>query len=146
MNAPDRREMLAPGDKTLSIRRQCALLGVARSSVYQSGKRGPMTMTFPCGASTSRSRRDAARVGGMERQTLRDWAHRFNDQGQTGSRQLVERSPPRLSAEQRADVAELVETASDRAVRGVVRWRRVDLHRIIAEHFGVVCDERTGRR
>ena len=35
MSAPDRRQMLDRNDKTLSIRRQCALLGVARSSVYR---------------------------------------------------------------------------------------------------------------
>lgn len=35
MSAPDRREMLDRCDERLSIRRQCALLGVARSSVYR---------------------------------------------------------------------------------------------------------------
>src|SRR3954465_6118126 len=34
------------------------------------------------------SRADAARIGGMDRQTLRDWGHRFNERGQ-----LVERPP-----------------------------------------------------
>lgn len=38
MSAPDRRDMLARDDKTLSIRRQCALLGVARSGVYRAKK------------------------------------------------------------------------------------------------------------
>jgi len=38
MSAPDRRDMLDRADKTLSIRRQCALLGVARSSVYRPSK------------------------------------------------------------------------------------------------------------
>ena len=28
------------------------------------------------------SRAAAARVGGVDRQTLRDWAHRFNEEGQ----------------------------------------------------------------
>ncbi len=35
MSTPDRREMLDRGDKTLSIRRQCALIGVSRSGVYR---------------------------------------------------------------------------------------------------------------
>jgi putative transposase len=35
MSAPDRRGMLDRSDKTLSIRRQCALTGVARSSRLQ---------------------------------------------------------------------------------------------------------------
>jgi putative transposase len=35
MSAPDRRGMLDRADASLSIRRQCALVGVARSSVYR---------------------------------------------------------------------------------------------------------------
>jgi putative transposase len=35
MSAPDRRDMLNRADKVLSMRRQCALLGVARSGVYR---------------------------------------------------------------------------------------------------------------
>ena len=35
MSAPDRRAMLDRADKALSIRRQCVLLGVARSGVYR---------------------------------------------------------------------------------------------------------------
>jgi len=38
MSAPDRRDMLDRADKTLSIRRQCELLGVARSGVYRPRK------------------------------------------------------------------------------------------------------------
>jgi putative transposase len=36
MSAPDRKEMLDRAAQTLSIRRQCALIGVARSGVYRS--------------------------------------------------------------------------------------------------------------
>jgi putative transposase len=35
MSAPDRRAMLDRSERVLSLRRQCALLGVARSSVYR---------------------------------------------------------------------------------------------------------------
>jgi putative transposase len=38
MSAPDRKDMLDCDDKNLSIRRQCALLGVARSGVYRAKK------------------------------------------------------------------------------------------------------------
>ena len=38
MSAPDRRAMLDCADETLSVRRQCALLGVARSGVYRAAK------------------------------------------------------------------------------------------------------------
>ena len=47
---------------------------------------------------------------------------------------------PQSSAEQRAAIAQLVETGPDRAVHGVVRWRRIDLQRVIAERFGAITN------
>jgi transposase len=90
------------------------------------------------------SRTDAARIGGMDRQTLRDWVHRFNERGPDGLKDSWSKgNPPRLSAAQQAELARLVETGPDRAVHGVVRWRRVDLQAVIAERFGVAYHERT---
>lgn len=89
------------------------------------------------------SRADAARIGGMDRQTLRDWVHRFNALGPDGLRDAWYGGPePRLSAAQKAELAEIVETGPDPAVDGVVRWRRIDLQRVIKERFGVDYDER----
>ncbi len=86
----------------------------------------------------------AARIGGMDRQTLRDWVHRFNEHGPEGLLDGWSKGPsPRLSAEQRAEIAQLVETGPDRVVHGVVRWRRIDLQRVILERFGVAYHERT---
>ena len=86
----------------------------------------------------------AARIGGMDRQTLRDWVHRFNEHGPEGLLDGWSKGPaPRLSAEQRAEIAQLVETGPDRAVHGVVRWRRMDLQRVILDRFGVAYHERT---
>src|SRR5436190_970709 len=68
------------------------------------------------------SRADAARIGGMDRQTLRDWVHRFNERGPEGLKDSWSKGhPPRLSAEQLAQLAEVVETGPERAVHGVVR-------------------------
>jgi transposase len=90
------------------------------------------------------SRADAARIGGMDRQTLRDWVHRFNAHGPAGLKDNRRRgNPRRLSAAQQAELAEIVETGPDRAVDGVVRWRRADLQRVIEERFGVAYHERT---
>jgi transposase len=90
------------------------------------------------------NRTDAARIGGMDRQTLRDWVHRFNERGPDGLKDTWSKgNPPRLSSDQQAELARLVETGPDRAVHGVVRWRRVDLQRLIAERFGVAYHERT---
>ena len=90
------------------------------------------------------SRAEAARIGGMDRQTLRDWVHRFNERGPDGLKDTRSKGhPPRLSPEQQADLTHLVETGPDRAVHGVVRWRRIDLQHLIAERFGVTYHERT---
>src|SRR5215203_2190209 len=90
------------------------------------------------------NRTEAARIGGMDRQTLRDWVHRFNDHGPEGLLDSWSKGPaPRLSADQRAEIAQLVETGPDRAVHGVVRWRRIDLQRVIVERFGISYHERT---
>ena len=90
------------------------------------------------------NRTEAARIGGMDRQTLRDWVHRFNEHGPDGLRDTWSKgNPPRLSPAQQAELAQIVEIGPDRAVHGVVRWRRVDLQRLIAERFGVTYHERT---
>jgi transposase len=80
----------------------------------------------------------AARIGGMDRQTLRDWVHRFNALGPEGLIDNWTDGPkPRLSAEQLAQLAQIVGVGPDRERDGVVRWRRIDLKRVIAEKFGV---------
>lgn len=90
------------------------------------------------------SREEAAKTGGMDRQTLRDWVHRFNERGPEGLKDSWSKGhPPRLSAEQLAQLAQVVETGPERAVHGIVRWRRVDLQQIVAERFGVAYHERT---
>ncbi len=91
------------------------------------------------------SRTEAAQAAGMDRQTLRDWVHRYNEQGLDG---LTDRhgefGPKRLlSPEQEAEVAEWVRRGPDLAEHGVVRWRRVDLARAIEARFGVVLAERS---
>ena len=92
------------------------------------------------------SRADAARVGGMDRQTLRDWAHRFNAEGPEGLKDRPHSGRPRqLSEAQMRELAEIVETGPDPALDGVVRWRRVDLQRVIEERFGVTYSERAMR-
>jgi transposase len=89
-------------------------------------------------------RERAARIGGMDRQTLRDWVHRFNAEGPDGLKDIRSKgNPPRLTLEQLTAFAAIVETGPDRAKDGVVRWRRVDLKRVIEERFGVVYHERT---
>ena len=90
------------------------------------------------------SREDAAESCGMDRQTLRDWVHRYNDEGIAG---LVNRRAPgpapRLSNAQEAMVARWVEEGPDLERDGVVRWRCRDLQERISSEFRVSLHERT---
>jgi len=81
----------------------------------------------------------------MDRQTLRDWAHRYNADGLTGLADLPRRNgpKPRLSPEQEATVTAWVEQGPDLERDGVVRWRCVDLQDRIEREFGVSLHERT---
>ena len=89
------------------------------------------------------NRAEAAQIDGMDRQTLRDWVHRFNTEGPEG---LLDHKAaggvPRLSPEQKAELSQLVETGPDFGVDGVVRWQRVDLQCVIKQRFGVEYHER----
>jgi transposase len=89
-------------------------------------------------------RGSAAKIGGMDRQTLRDWVHRFNASGPQGLiDNWTEGAKPRLSEEQLTQFAQIVEAGPDREKDGVVvRWRRLDLKHVIAEKFGVAFHER----
>ena len=88
------------------------------------------------------SRLDAARRTGMDRQTLRDWAHRFNERGPQGLINAKAPGPaPKLSPEQKQELKRIVEAGPDPAIDGVVRWRCVDLRRVIKQRFDVDLDE-----
>lgn len=90
------------------------------------------------------SRTDAARAAGMDRQTLRDWVHRYNERGLAG---LANRpnpgAPPRKlnAGQERAVVAWVRQGPTEQ--HKVVRWRLVDLRDEIERHFGVQLHERT---
>lgn len=91
-----------------------------------------------------RSRTDAALSCGMDRQTLRDWVHRFNERGLAGLSDRKAPGPtPRLTPEQDAALAALVRKGPDPAEHGVVRWRRADLSKVIKARFGVHLAERS---
>ena len=90
------------------------------------------------------SRGDAAQMCGMDRQTLRDWVHRFNAEGIAGlSNRPAPGAEPRLSADQEAEVAEWMESGPDLERDGVVRWRCRDLQERIEREFQVSFHERT---
>jgi transposase len=90
-------------------------------------------------------REAAAQACAMDRQTLCDWAHRYNESGLAGLFDRPRRNgpPPRLSPEQQTKVAEWVEQGPGLERDGVIRWRCVDLQQRIAREFAVQLHERT---
>ncbi len=73
------------------------------------------------------SREDAVKIGGMDRQTLRDWVIRFNEQGPDGLIDIPSPGvPPKLGKKHRAFLVRLVEEGPIPAVHGVVRWRGLE--------------------
>ena len=90
------------------------------------------------------TRTDAARIGVVGLQTVRDWVLAFNADGPAG---LIDRKapghPPKLSQAQRQALAEIVESGPDPDRHGVVRWRRKDLAAWLYQRFRVSLDETT---
>ena len=84
------------------------------------------------------AREEAAKIGGMDRQTLRDWVIRFNDQGPDGliNKCVPGRAAASSSKKHKAFLARLVEEGPIPAVDGVVRWRACDLIMRLHEEFG----------
>ena len=92
-------------------------------------------------------RMDAARIGGVGLQIVRDWVLRFNAQGPSG---LVDRKAcgplPKLNDKQREALAAIIESGPIPAIHGVVRWRLKDLALWIYDEFRISLDESTVSR
>jgi transposase len=93
------------------------------------------------------SRTEAAKIGGVTLQIVRDWVLKFNAQGPSGL--IAGKAPgqtPRLMTEHRAALARMVEDGPIPAVHGVVRWRLVDLCQWVFEEYHVVVSTQTMSR
>jgi putative transposase len=90
------------------------------------------------------SRTEAAKIGGVTLQIVRDWVVKFNAHGPGG---LIDRKapgqPPLLNEAHRAALAAIIESGPIPAVHGVVRWRIVDLCQWIFEEFRVIVAKQT---
>jgi transposase len=95
-----------------------------------------------------RSRAEAAQSCGMDRQTLRDWVHRYNEHGIAGLSDQPHAGgcSPKLLPQEKQEVARWVRQGPDPKEDGVVRWRLSDLKRRILDRFFVVLDERSVSR
>src|SRR5881628_2295211 len=90
------------------------------------------------------TRSEAARIGGVTLQIVRDWVLKFNAQGPQG---LVNRKPPgqpsKLTDAHRAALQAIVEQGPIPAVHGVVRWRLIDLIQWLFEEFRISISKQT---
>lgn len=100
---------------------------LALAAIYDGGTRG-----------------DAARIGGVGLQIVRDWVVRFNAEGADG---LIDRkapgAAPKLNGEQRRALIKMVEAGPIPASHGVVRWRLCDLAQWVWDEFGIAISRQT---
>ena len=91
-----------------------------------------------------KSRAEAAKIGGMDRQTLRDWVHRYNNEGVLGlTSRLSTGRPAALNEAQMAELRALVLAGPDPERNKVIRWRCADLREEIAARWSVTLHVRT---
>ena len=143
------RSVIRPGERRLAhgISRCTArgpftaALAPARPGHCKDGKRSRRLLS-PAAVPDGMSRTDAARVGGMDRQTPRVRVHRFNDHGRDGLKNIhAGGREARLSPDRKERLAQIIGTGPDPAAGGAVRRRRVDMKRVIKERFGVAFHE-----
>src|ERR1700679_901859 len=89
-------------------------------------------------------RTEAARCNGMDRQTLRDWVHRYNGGGVDAlkSRESPGRTPS-LTEAQMAELYQVVVDGPDLAADKVVRWRIAELKDVVKRQFSVEVHQST---
>ncbi|MDP2693890.1 MAG: IS630 family transposase [Gallionella sp.] len=90
------------------------------------------------------TRTEAARIGGVTLQIIRDWVMRFNARGAAG---LLDGKSPgqpsRLNDVQRQAIVRMIESGPIPAIHGVVRWRLIDLSQWIYEEFRITVAKQT---
>ena len=90
------------------------------------------------------TRSEAAKIGGVGLQIIRDWVLRFNARGPDGLLDgKAPGQPPKLNDAQRQAVARMIESGPIPAVHGVVRWRLIDLAQWIFEEFRITIAKQT---
>jgi transposase len=90
------------------------------------------------------TRTEAAKLGGVTLQIVRDWVIKFNAAGPEG---LIDRKAPgqpsRLTDAHRTALAAVIERGPDPAIHGVVRWRIIDLCQWLWDEFRVSIAKQT---
>jgi transposase len=89
-------------------------------------------------------RTEAAKIGGVGLQIIRDWVIWFNASGSVGLLNgKAPGQPCKLNDAQRQAIAQMIERGPIPAVHGVVRWRLIDLAQWIFEEFRITITKQT---
>jgi transposase len=90
------------------------------------------------------TRTEAAKIGGVTLQIVRDWVMKFNAHGPDG---LIDKKAPgqpsKLKDTHRAALAKMIDEGPIPAIHGVVRWRLIDLCQWVFEEFRVTVSVQT---
>jgi transposase len=90
------------------------------------------------------TRTEAAKIGGVGLQIVRDWVMRFNAHGPDGLLDgKAPGQPSKLNDAQRQAIARMIESGPIPAVHGVVRWRLIDLAQWVFEEFRITVAKQT---
>jgi transposase len=90
------------------------------------------------------TRSQAAAIGGVGLQTVRDWVLRFNARGPAGLRDgKAPGQPAILSDQHRQHLVQMIEAGPIPAVHGVVRWRLADLVQWLWEEYRITISKQT---
>ena len=123
----------------ISMRCSCAVLRAGRRTA-----RRRVVLLALAAIYDGATRTEAARIGGVTLQIVRDWVVKFNAHGPDG---LIDRKAPgqasRLNGAHRAALAKAIDEGPIPAIHGVVRWRLVDLCQWVFEEFRVTVSEQT---
>ena len=86
-------------------------------------------------------RTEAAKIGDVTSQIVRDWVVKFNPHGPDG---LIDRKapgqPPKLNDARGAALMKMIEERPTPAIHGVVRWRLIDLVQWMSEVYKLILD------
>jgi len=120
------------------------LQGVAAARPCEEDEGGPAgSAAFDAGSHMA-TRTEAAKIGGVTLQIIRDWVMRFNARGASG---LLDGKSPgqpsRLNDVQRQAIVRMIESGPIPAIHGVVRWRLIDLSQWIYEEFRITVAKQT---
>jgi transposase len=90
------------------------------------------------------TRTEAAKIGGVGRQIIRDWVLRFNARGPDGLLNgKAPGQPSKLNDAQRQSIARMIESGPIPAIHDVIRWRLIDLAQWIFEEFRITIAKQT---